>query len=53
MPARQQEGDMSVMIVLRIMIVKASTYWTSTRCTVLNSLYALIKSLTAFLMFDC
>lgn len=53
MPARQQEAAMGIMIVLRIMIIKVSTYWTSSRYTVLNSSHAFVKGLATFLMFGC
>lgn len=44
---RQQEADIGT-IIIRTMIIKAIIYWASTRCTVLNSFFALIMRLTAF-----
>ena len=53
MPARQQEADVDMMIiVLRTMIIKAGTYWAATRYTALNSFCALVKRLTALLKLD-
>lgn len=45
---RQQEADRG-MIIIRTMIIKVIIYWASISCTVLNSFFALIVRLAAFL----